>query len=63
MADDEEKGETVVGNDKEAENEKTIHKDDKKTDDNNKSKTIDYNDESQTVDDNNESQTIDENGK
>ena len=57
------RGEAVIGNDEETENEKKIHKDGKKADDNNKIKTIDDNDESQTIDDNNESQTIDENRK
>ena len=52
MADDDEKGEDVVGNDEETENEKKIHKDGQKADDNNKSKTIDDNNESQTIDEN-----------
>ena len=63
MADDDEKGEAVVGIDEETENEKKIHKDGQKADNNNKSKTVEDNDESQTIDDKNESQTIDENRK
>ena len=39
MADDDEKGEDVVGNDEETVNEKKIHKDGQKADYNNKSKT------------------------